>query len=193
MRIFVIEGLDCSGKTTQCEMLKKKFKVVKFPSNSNFVKDYLSGEYGEQVNPYAVSSFFALDRYLTVRNFKENETIICDRYITSNFIYSLETPIEWMEYYEYGLLGNPRPEEVIFLNMPPKFAKKLMKKRGQKKDIYESNYKYQKEVYKRALKIAKENDWWIVECIENKEIKSPEKIHTELVALLNYLVYNRSF
>jgi dTMP kinase len=193
MRIFVIEGLDCSGKTTQCEMLKKKFKVVKFPGDSNSIKAYLSGEYGDKVNPYAVSSFFALDRYLTMRNFREHETLICDRYITSNFIYAQQPPIEWQEYYEYTLLGNPPPEDVIFLNMPPSYAKRLMKKRGTKKDIYESDYYFQKKIYKVAMNMAKEKGWRIINCVDKGKIKTPEQIHAEIVSLLDYLVYNIAF
>ena len=193
MRIFVIEGLDGSGKTTQCEMLKKKFTVVKFPNDSKLIQKYLNKEYGEKVNPYAVSSLFAIDRYLTLSKFREHQTIICDRYITSNFIYQPKSIIRWIERYEYELLGIPKPEGVIFLNMPPKFANKLIKKRGTKRDIYESNYKYLKEVYKRGLEVAKERSWFVIDCVENNEIKSPENIHKEILERLEYWVYKIAF
>lgn len=195
MRLFVIEGLDGSGKSTQCKLLKKRFKVLKFPSNdSKFIRKYLNGDYGDDLNPYAVSSFFAIDRYLALSELsKTHKTIISDRYITSNFIYNLEPTINWQKHYEYELLGNPRPEGVIFLDMPPNYAKRLIKKRGKKKDIYESNYQYQKRIYKRALRIAEEESWHIIKCVEDKKIKSVKQIHKEIIEVLDYWINHIAF
>jgi dTMP kinase len=195
MRIFVIEGLDGSGKTTQCDMLTKQFRVLKFPRRSEFkaVNKYLSGGYGDKLNPYAVSSLFALDRYLALLEYREHQTIICDRYITSNFIYQTKTPIEWIELFEHGLLGIPRPEEVIFLNMTPKYALQLINKRSKKRDIFETSYKKLEATYKRAMAIAREKKWHIINCVDKGKIKHPKRIHREIVKLLEYLVYRIAF
>lgn len=192
MRIFVIEGTDGSGKTTQCELLTKNFTVIKFPTEGNsVVNEYLDGKYGCGLNAYAVSSFFALDRYLAISQLPETETIICDRYTTSNFIYGDESIIKWQEQYEYELLGLPRPHGVVFLNMPPKYARKLIDKRGKKKDMYESNKDYMKHVWLRGLRIAREQGWEIVNCVEKRRIKSIERIHSEIFWALHRLGINQ--
>ena len=75
-KLIVIEGLDSSGKETQSrlllEVLRKKgykterFEFPNYESNSSaLVKMYLSGEFGsnaDDVNAYAASSFYAVDR-----------------------------------------------------------------------------------------------------------------------------------
>ena len=85
-KLIVIEGLDGSGKATQTQKLYETLKAdnrkvmkVSFPdyeSNSSaLVKMYLSGEFGtdpDSVNPYAASSFYAVDRFASyAKNWKE--------------------------------------------------------------------------------------------------------------------------
>ena len=79
--LIVIEGLDGSGKSTQIELLKKRLtdkgisvKQIKLPDyeddSSMLVRMYLSGEFGskpEDVNIYATSSFYAVDRYASYK------------------------------------------------------------------------------------------------------------------------------
>ena len=81
-KIIVIEGLDGSGKATQTKLLFEKLQSrganvrrLEFPNydspSSALVKMYLGGEFGskpEDVNAYAASAFYAVDRiagYLT--------------------------------------------------------------------------------------------------------------------------------
>jgi len=75
--LIVLEGLDGSGKSTQFERLSAYFsendikhKAISFPDYDNpssaLVKMYLNGEIGKtpaDVNAYAASSFYAVDRY----------------------------------------------------------------------------------------------------------------------------------
>ena len=86
MSLIVIEGLDGSGKATQTsflyEALSEQYEVrkISFPDydepSSALVKLYLSGAFGEDpnaVNPYAASSFYAVDRYASYKKFWEND------------------------------------------------------------------------------------------------------------------------
>ena len=80
-RILVIEGLDGSGKATQAKLLAShlaesgcKVMEITFPDyesdSSALVKMYLSGQFGDKpddVNPYAASSFYAVDRYASYK------------------------------------------------------------------------------------------------------------------------------
>ena len=86
MSLIVIEGLDGSGKGTQSRLLFESIKntgrdiiSVSFPDysspSSSLVKMYLSGEFGTEadaVNPFAASSFYAVDRYASfMKNWKK--------------------------------------------------------------------------------------------------------------------------
>ena len=80
-RLLVIEGLDGSGKATQAKLLASylaesgcKVMEITFPDyesdSSALVKMYLSGQFGDKpddVNPYAASSFYAVDRYASYK------------------------------------------------------------------------------------------------------------------------------
>ena len=82
-KLIVIEGLDGSGKSTQinrlCDVLIKKgitdFKQIKLPDYENdssiLVRKYLNGDFGkspEDVNAYAASSFYAVDRFANYKS-----------------------------------------------------------------------------------------------------------------------------
>lgn len=127
--------------------------MISFPTlkKSDLVEKYLRGEFGNKVNPYAVSMMFALDRYLNLDLINHDSTIICDRYTTSNLIYRPSEISNWIEELEYNLLGIPEPDKVIFLDMPPEYSMRLIDERGQKKDIHECDTEYQKQVYKKCF------------------------------------------
>ena len=118
-KLIVIEGLDGSGKATQTKMLcdrlekeGKKFLKVSFPDyrsdSSALVRMYLSGRFGEHpddVNAYAASSFYAVDRYASFKEnwgkrYNDGRLIIADRYATSNGIHQCSKLPEdrWQEY-----------------------------------------------------------------------------------------------
>ena len=56
--------------------------------------------------------------------------------------------------FEYNLLGLPAPTEVIFLDMPPESAEKLMKKREETEDIHERDKGYMKACYDSAKSLS---------------------------------------
>ena len=75
--LIVLEGTDGSGKSTQfaklCQRVQAEgiaFRRLVFPQyqeeSSALLRMYLRGEFGkrpEDVNAYAASSFYAVDRY----------------------------------------------------------------------------------------------------------------------------------
>ena len=152
-KLIVIEGLDGSGKATQTRLLKeslegmgKEVRKLTFPDydnpSSSLVRMYLDGVFGDKpddVNAYAASAFYAVDRYASYRQFWEGDyrsgkIILADRYATSNAIYQL-TKVEntqwdgflgWIEDFEYNKLEIPQPDLVIYLDMPPDVSQKLM-------------------------------------------------------------------
>lgn len=215
-KLIVIEGLDGSGKATQTQKLFESLqsrgeKVIKvsFPDynsdSSSLVKMYLGGEFGTDpgdVNPYAASSFYAVDRYASyAKNWKsfynEGGIIIADRYTTSNAIHQCaklpdekwDAFIEWLFEYEYKLLGIPEPYHTIYLRVDPNISQELLTKRYSgnevKKDIHESNLEYLRRSRTAADYCAKKLGWSSIECIKENEMRSIDDIHSEVMELIS--------
>ena len=199
-KLIVIEGLDGSGKSTQEELLKKKLaeidikvNFIKLPNYDDpacdLVKMYLSGRFGSDpsdVNAYAASSFFAVDRYVSYNcywkeSYLKGEVFLADRYTTSNAYHQLtktdkkdwESYLEWLEDFEYNKMGIPKPDAVIYLDMPIEVSQKLMTGRyngdDSKKDIHEKNVGYLKSCREAADYACKKLGWTRIICGENGE------------------------
>lgn len=221
-KIIVIEGTDSSGKETQTkliyERIKKKYeKTIKisFPNYNSPacepVKMYLAGEFGidaSKVNPYPISTMYAIDRYASFKKdwekiYNDDYIIVTDRYVTSNMIHQAskfekvsdkDEYLKWLEELEYDKMKIPRPDKVIFLKMPIEKAKILMAERKNKitgeskKDIHEINQEYLERSYKNACEISKKYLWEEIECVENDEIKSIERINDEIYQKIKNLI-----
>lgn len=159
-KLFVIEGLDGSGKQTQSELLVKRLKEegynvlrASYPNyksdSSALVKMYLNGDFGnnaEDIDPKVASTFYAVDRYATYKKeyeefYNNGGIILADRYTTSNMVHQAgkiaddeerKKFLDWLWDFEFNLYGLPVPTEVFFLNMPTEYALKLMENRKNK-------------------------------------------------------------
>lgn len=215
-KLIVIEGVDSSGKETQTKLLYDYFKqqgenvrLLSFPDyDSDFctpVKRYLAGDLGDNpddVNAYAASTFYAIDRYASFQMkwgafYKEGGTVVCDRYVTSNIIHQAMKIAEdktafmdWLEDLEYNKMGLPRPDAVLFLDMPPEYARILMANRKNKitgetqKDIHEKNAAYLDKAYENAVAVCEHLGWHRIRCVTNGKIRTIEEIHTEIKEIL---------
>ena len=199
-KLIVIEGLDGSGKSTQEELLKQKLNAcglkinfIKLPIYDDpaceLVKMYLSGRFGskpEDVNAYAASAFFAVDRYVSFNcywkeAYKKGEIFLADRYTTSNAYHQLtktdrkdwDSYLEWLEDFEYNKMGIPKPDAVIYLDMPIEVSQKLMTGRYKgdesKKDIHEKNIDYLNNCRVAANYACVKLGWKRIECSSNGE------------------------
>lgn len=209
-RIIVIEGLDGSGKGTQSKILMEKLsenykvKKISFPDYdspaSAPVKMYLSGEFGNDpscVNPFAAASFYAVDRVASFlkdwkQDYEDGTIFVLDRYTTSNMVYmTSKLPrerwaefINWLSGFEYDRLGLPRPDGVIYLDMPTEVSQKLMSGRynsdESKKDLHEKNVDFLNACRKSALFSAENQGWTVISCSENSEPRTIEDIAAEV-------------
>lgn len=210
-KLMVIDGLDGSGKSTQLAMLDQYlrdnhvvYRQISFPDydqpSSALVKMYLGGQLGESadaVNAYAASSFYAVDRYASyVRFWKQDYMaevpIVAARYTTSNAIHQMtklpqnewDSFLGWLEDYEYGKLGLPKPDRVVFLDMPIEVSQRLLSRRyhgdDSKKDLHERDLSYLCHCREAALYTADKLGWIVVPCSCGDEPVSPETIQQTL-------------
>ena len=214
-KIIVIDGLDGSGKSTQLEITEKKLnemgynvRTISFPDydsqSSALVKMYLNGEFSSNpndINAYAASSFYAVDRFASYelyweRSDKSGSIILASRYNTSNAIHQMgKLPREqwddylfWLEDYEYGKLGLPKPDLVIFLSLPLSASQKLLMNRydgdDSKKDIHESDLEYLHECIVSAEYAAEKMGWKVIDCFKDGKIRDIEDINSELLKIV---------
>ena len=180
-KLYVIEGLDGSGKGTQAELLfgklKKKGEEVRKVSFPNYASDssapvrmYLRGDFGtdpSSVNAYAASSFYAVDRYAGYKAdwgsfYEEGGIIIADRYTTSNAVHQCsklpeeewDAFLQWLFRYEYDLLGIPAPESVIYLEVDPEISQKLMAGRYEGDEARKDIHERNVQYLQRSAKAA---------------------------------------
>ncbi len=212
-KLIVIEGLDGSGKSTQTPILEealraqgKEVRVVSFPNYENdssmLVRMYLNGKFGTKpsdVNAYAASSFYAVDRYASYKqDWKEfyekpNCVILAARYVSSNEIHQLakldaeqwDPFITWVEDFEYEKLGIPRPDLVLYLHMKYEIAMELVSGRsaatGQKKDIHELDTDYMKRCHQAAAFACDRLGWKTITCFEGEVPLSKEEIAEKIL------------
>ncbi len=214
-KLIVLEGLDGCGNSTLVKLLSDyftenciDFKKIKLPNydspSSTMVTMYLNGEFGtnaEDVNAYAAGSFYAVDRFASYKlswecDYENGRLILADRYTTSNFIYQMEKlpKKQWDEYldwsadFEYNKLGIPRPDLVIFLDMPINISAKLLSERYRgdesQKDVHEANLNFLECCRKSALYAAEKQNWSVVKCSDGKEPLKREIINKEILRII---------
>ena len=200
-KLVVMEAGDGSGKATQSEILLRHLlregftaRKISFPDydspSSSLVKMYLNGEFGKEaadVNAYAASLFYAADRFASFRtkwrDFRQNdEIIIADRYVTSNMAHQaakISDEVEranflaWLDELEYEKLALPRPDLVIFLDMPPRVARKLIESRARAEDIHEKDAAYLEKSYVAYCRLAEQYGWTKISCADESDNPLP--------------------
>ena len=214
-KLIVFEGTDGTGKSTQFALLTKRlqnenvsFRRLQFPQylepSSALIRMYLNGEFGENpndVNAYAASTFYAVDRFASYQRvwkdyYQGGGLVVSDRYTTSNAVHQGSKVPEaeraeffrWLYDLEYDRMGLPRPDLVVLLDMPVELSEQLMRKReqstGTHADIHERDEDYLKKCRGVALHAAKYYGWRTVSCAKDGAIRGVEDIHEEVYAIV---------
>lgn len=222
-KLIIFEGLDGSGKGTQTQLTAEALKAegqdlrqITFPNyqspSSSLVKMYLGGEFGQRpddVNAYAASSFYAVDRYASYKTdwgsfYREGGLVLSDRYTTSNAVHQCSKlpPMHWDGFlnwlfdFEYKKIGIPAPDCVVYLAVDPEVSQKLMTERyhgdESKKDIQEKDREYMARSRAAAEYCARTLGWQRIECttIENgaKTMRTVQDINAEVLAQIRPLL-----
>ena len=218
-KLIVIEGTDGSGKSTQFSLLTQRlsregrdFQKIVFPQysepSSALIRMYLGGEFGshpEDVNAYAASAFFAVDRYASYKKvwgeyYQGGGLIVSDRYTTSNAVHQAskllrserKEYLDWLFDLEYEKFGLPKPDLVIYLDMPTEITERMMRQReqatGTHADIHEQDEIYLKNCRANAREIAKECGWSVINCARDGAPRTPEDIHAQVYRMVKKLL-----
>ncbi|HKK42268.1 MAG TPA: dTMP kinase [Bacteroidales bacterium] len=153
MKLFVIEGVDGAGKSTQIRMLSDFFtekgyncEYLHFPRTSapyfgELIARFLRGEFGtlNEVNPYLVAMLYAGDRKdaaTEIKNWLESgKVVLLDRYTYSNIAYQCaklkssearNELMKWILALEFDHFAIPKPDLNIFLDVPFSFTEKKL-------------------------------------------------------------------
>ena len=210
-KLIVIEGTDGSGKSTQFRLLTQRleqeghqFRQLEFPQysepSSALIKMYLGGEFGSNpsdVNAYAASAFYAVDRYASYKKvwgdwYEQGGLVLSGRYTTSNAVHQASKESEeqqgaflrWLYEFESDKLGLPCPDLVIYLDVPTDFTEKMMRTReaatNTSADIHEKDLNYLATCRRTGRAAAAYYDWTVIQCVENDAMRSIEDIHEEI-------------
>ena len=212
-KLIVIEGTDGSGKSTQFRMMSQRlekenvsFRHIVFPryseESSALIRMYLGGQFGSKpsdVNAYAASSFYAVDRYASYKMdwgqwYEEGGLVLSDRYTTSNAVHQASKEPEekqqaflhWLYDFEYDKLKLPRPDLTIYLDVPTDFTEKMLRSReastNTTADIHEQDMTYLATCRETGRKAAQYYGWTVIQCVKDGAMRSIEDIHEEIYA-----------
>ena len=210
-KLIVIEGTDGSGKSTQFKLLTSRleaenraFQKLVFPQyaepSSALIRMYLGGEFGTRpsdVNAYAASAFYAVDRYASFKKvwgqwYEDGGLIVSDRYTTSNAVHQAsKEPVQkqreflkWLYDFEYTKLGLPCPDLIIYLDVPTDFTEAMMRRReadtNTHADIHEQDLSYLATCRAAGKAAAEYYGWTVIQCVKDGVMRSIEDIHEEI-------------
>jgi dTMP kinase len=184
-----------------------RVKTLDFPQyEKNFfgklIGECLVGDYGDfvKIDPHIGSVLYAADRYeskpVIERWLKQGFVVVLDRYVSSNQIHQggkILNPkrqrefLTWLDTMEHGVFGLPRPDRIIYLDVPTQISQSLLKTEDQKRkkiyvskrktDLVENDEEYMRRSRENALKLVKKlNAWTKIDCTKRGELLSREAI-----------------
>ncbi len=210
-KLIVLEGTDGSGKSTQfkllCQRLEQQrlpFRNLVFPryseESSALIRMYLGGQFGSDpsdVNACAASAFYAVDRYASYKQdwgewYRGGGLVLADRYTTSNAVHQAsklpdtQRPAfwQWLYDFEYCRLELPKPDLILYLDVPTDFTQQLLRSRenatNTHADIHEQNTQYLAACRESGRAAAAYYHWTLIDCVQNGRMRSIEQIHEEI-------------
>ena len=218
-RLIVLEGIDGSGKSAQYRRLTARlesegidYHSIVFPrydqESSALIRMYLGGQFGEKpedVNAFAASIFYAVDRYASYMTdwkeyYEQGGLVLSDRFTTSNAVHqgaklgADEQPafFDWLYDLEYVKIGLPRPDMVIYLDVDVETSMARMKHRQQKTgrdgDIHERDVEYLQHCLDTAHRAAAHYGWRTVDFKKDGVERAVDEKHEEIFSIVKELL-----
>nr|CAH7712160.1 unnamed protein product [Callosobruchus chinensis] len=188
--LIVIEGVDRSGKSTQCKKLVESLKqkdiaanLINFPDRStltgHLINDYLKNKTCK-LNDQTIHLLFSANRWENLEKMKsmlyDGVTLVVDRYSYSGIAFSsakkvLGIDYEWCKQPENGL---PKPDVVFLLTLS---EEEMLIRPGFGDERYE-NVETQRKVAKVFERLYKEGDNWV----KIDAAESVQQVHESLLS-----------
>ena len=216
-KLIILDGADGSGKATQAKLLVKrlkkegyKVKAIDFPRYYDnffgaFIGTCLRGDHGNfaELDPYIASVLYAADRFESKncieKWIQKGYVVVSDRYVSANQMHQggkikddkeQKKFLKWLDAMEFGVFGLPRPEIIVYLDVPRVISATLLETSEAKKskhylkgkaDVVENNSTYLDDSRESALKlIEKQNQWVRVRCTQAGVLLSKESISEKI-------------
>ncbi len=214
--LIVLDGADGAGKATQTRLLVDRLSAegyvvhtLDFPQYTQnhfgrLLRECLDGNRGDFIgmDPRIASTLYAADRFESAPTIHEwlesGAVVILDRYVSSNMLHQgakivdeaeLSNFLTWLDAMEHGIFAIPRPDVIVYLEVPFAVRKKLKAeavaagKHGAtvKVDQAEASDKHQQDSEENAKRlVALHNEWRTVVCVDGETMLSREAIHEHI-------------
>jgi dTMP kinase len=223
-KLLVIDGADGAGKATQVALLKERLRTegkevesLDFPQyQSNIfgklLRECLDGKRGDflHTDPRVASSLYAADRFQSKPQIEAwlaaGKIVVLDRYVSANMLHQggklrevkeIEDFLTWLDEVEHGLFGLPRPDTILYLDVPLKVRKRLKLeaiasgKHGADvaADQHEVDDSHQEQAEAQAQHlVSTKNIWHKIDCTKDGEIRSREEIHEDIYSYIKTII-----
>lgn len=216
-KLIVIEGADGAGKATQTKLLVERFQNEGMPVESlgfpryestffgSYVREWLDEKHGSfiDLDPRLSSILFAGDRFETrdtiIGWLEEGKSVILDRYVTASMLHqgAKISDIEkrgafllWLDRLEYEVFKMPRPDLVIYLDMPAELRHALLTTDETKPNLghTETDEEYQASIQACAKHVAGMEHWKSVSCLTEDKLRSKDDINAELYGMIRPII-----
>ncbi|MDB4991785.1 MAG: tmk [Parcubacteria group bacterium] len=219
---IAIEGIDGVGKATQTGLLVEALTAqgkeclrLEFPDYhrniyGKLLGECLAGKRGDfsHMDPKVASTLYMVDRFESSPAIRQalaaGKVVVSDRFSGSNQIHQggkvkVEADrielLNWFDAAEHGLLGNPRPSAVIYLNAPVDVSLQLLQKKRAAKsgnvadgesDQVEKDREYLDNSHAMAEWLAGYYDHWhLIDCTDGAgTMRSREDIHADVMRVV---------
>lgn len=206
--LIVIDAPDAAGKKTQTKMTVNRLldeglpvQTIDFPQYGKnqlgtLIRECLDGKRGDfmHVDPRVASTLYAVDRFESKAQIERwlsaGDIVVMDRYVSSNMLHQgakLTTLaeraelVQWLDDLEFGIFGLPRPDVVIYLDVPFDVRTKLAAARGEP-DLAEADVEHQLNSDACARQLSEAIPGWerVVCTNDDGTLRSPIHINNDL-------------
>jgi dTMP kinase len=207
-RLLVIEGVDGSGKNTQSRLLVQaltqrgiRAELVSFPRYADSmlgptISDLLAGRLGpvSSIHPKLTALLFAVERHEMRAPIQawldDGVTVVCDRYVYSNIAHqAVRLPAgevdafrDWLLTVEFDLLGMPRPDATVLLDLDDAVSRRLREARAAHAYSQTVLDEHEKDLAGMARArslyhgLATLLDWQLIDCAPQGDLLTPPQV-----------------
>ncbi len=188
----------------------REVETMSFPNYDanvfgQLIKECLQGKRGDfrkegkvgdfaSLDPRIASTLYAVDRFESKPQLTAwlaaGKTVILDRYVSSNMLHQgskmvgdevgLRDFLAWNDQVEHTIFGLPRPDLIVYLDVPYEVRKNLMHHDGVRGELdeVEKDEEYQRAAEACAQELLEAlNNWQRISCVDGVVLRSREAIH----------------